>query len=86
MLGAAYHLGSGVTRDPVAAFAWLLRARAGGSALANPYFAAVHQRTTEPLSERCAGIFGEPAHDIGTAPPRQTSLCALQPALIPIAC
>jgi uncharacterized protein len=34
MLGAALHLGSGVSRDPVMALAWLLRARDAGSALA----------------------------------------------------
>jgi TPR repeat protein len=34
MLGAAYLLGTGVPRDGVAALAWLLRASAGGSALA----------------------------------------------------
>jgi hypothetical protein len=34
MLGAAYLLGTGVPRDGVAAMAWLLRANAGGSALA----------------------------------------------------
>ena len=37
MLGAALHLGAGVLRDPFAAFVWLLRARAGGSALAYPF-------------------------------------------------
>jgi TPR repeat protein len=41
MLGAAYHLGSGVARDPVEAFAWLIRARSGGSPLATQFFAAV---------------------------------------------
>ena len=37
MLGAAHVLGAGVPRDGVAALAWLLRARAGGSALAEPF-------------------------------------------------
>ena len=35
--GAALHLGAGVARDGVAALAWLLRARTGGSALAAAY-------------------------------------------------
>ena len=37
MLGAALLTGAGVPRDPFAAFVWLLRARAGGSALAYPF-------------------------------------------------
>ena len=41
MLGAAFHLGAGVPQDRVAAFALLLRARNGGSALASHYFEAV---------------------------------------------
>ena len=41
MLGAAFHLGAGVPRDAVAAFALLLRAREGGSGLAQHFFAAV---------------------------------------------
>jgi TPR repeat protein len=40
MLGAALVLGAGVPRDPVAALAWLLRAQAGGSALAGPFLGA----------------------------------------------
>jgi uncharacterized protein len=47
MVGAAYHLGSGVNRDGVAAYAWLLRAREGGSALAEPFFVAV-ERSLSP--------------------------------------
>jgi hypothetical protein len=39
MLGAAYFLGAGVARDGVTALAWLLRARAGGSQLADPFMA-----------------------------------------------
>jgi len=41
LLGAAHHLGVGVARDRVAAFAWLLRAKTGGSALAERFFDAV---------------------------------------------
>jgi TPR repeat protein len=37
MLGAAYVLGSGVAKDGVAALAWLIRARGGGSTLAEPF-------------------------------------------------
>ena len=39
MLGAAHLLGAGVAEDRIAALAWLLRARAGGSALAEPFLA-----------------------------------------------
>src|SRR5262249_8971488 len=41
MLGAAYYLGAGVPRDSLDAMTWLLRARAGGSPLANQFFNAV---------------------------------------------
>lgn len=41
MLGAAFHLGSGVEKDDVAALAWLIRARAGHSALAERFHDAV---------------------------------------------
>jgi TPR repeat protein len=63
MLGAACHLGSGMPVDRVLAFAWLLRARAGGSGLAGRFFTAVQtslsaeelaeaeRRATEPLPE-----------------------------------
>jgi uncharacterized protein len=37
MLGAAHMLGAALPRDGVAALAWLIRARAGGSALAEPF-------------------------------------------------
>ena len=37
MLGAAHILGRGATQDRVTALAWLLRARRGGSALAEPF-------------------------------------------------
>ena len=39
MLGAALHLG--LPPDPVAALAWLLRARAGGSRMADPFVGPV---------------------------------------------
>jgi len=41
MLGAAFHLGSGVKRDPLEACVWLLRAGTGGSPLAGQFFQAV---------------------------------------------
>lgn len=43
MLGAAHHLGAGVSRDPVEALALLLRAKANGSALADPFIPAARQ-------------------------------------------
>jgi TPR repeat protein len=46
MLGAAYHLGAAVARDPLQAFVWLLRARAGGSALSGQFFMAVRAALT----------------------------------------
>jgi hypothetical protein len=63
MLGAAFHLGSGVPHAPVEALVWLLRARAGGSALSRQFFDAVRaalssaqvadaeQRAAAPLPE-----------------------------------
>jgi hypothetical protein len=41
MLGAAYHLGTGVPVDPLAALTWLLRGKAGGSTLAAPFLGPV---------------------------------------------
>jgi TPR repeat protein len=46
MLGAALHLGASAKRDPVEALVWLLRARAGGSPLADQFFAAVRGALT----------------------------------------
>jgi len=46
MLGAAYHLGAGVPRDPVVALSWLLRGREGGSELAVPFLDAVRASLT----------------------------------------
>ena len=46
MLGAAFHLGAGVPRDAVAAYALLLRARNAGSALAAPFFEPVRGTLT----------------------------------------
>jgi len=40
MLGAACLLGAGVAQDGIVALAWLLRAKAGGSALAEPFIAS----------------------------------------------
>ena len=65
MLGAAFHLGSGVKRDPVEAFVWLLRARAGGSPLAGQFFQAVRDALSPAQiadAERRAGaLLPEPA-------------------------
>jgi TPR repeat protein len=47
MLGAAYHLGSGVPTDRLTAFVWLLRARAGRSNLAARFFATVEAALSE---------------------------------------
>ncbi|TCL73001.1 hypothetical protein EV286_104431 [Rhizobium sp. BK251] len=41
MLGAACHMGTGIAADRVAALAWLLRARDGGSPLAEPFIGPV---------------------------------------------
>ncbi len=41
MLGAALHMGNGTARDDAAALEWLLRARRGGSTLAEPFLPAV---------------------------------------------
>jgi uncharacterized protein len=66
MLGAAFHLGAGVPRDAIAAYALLLRARKAGSALAAPFIDAVRaglsphelqeaeQRAAAPLPEAVA--------------------------------
>ncbi len=47
MLGAALHLGMGVERDPLAAYEHLLRAEAGGSALAAPFIEAARNALNE---------------------------------------
>jgi TPR repeat protein len=44
MLGAAYFLGAGVQADPVQCYAWLLRARRLGSALAEPFMTPARER------------------------------------------
>jgi hypothetical protein len=41
MLGAAHHIGQGVPRDRVKAYAWLMRARWGGSKLAERFLSPV---------------------------------------------
>lgn len=53
MLGAAHHLGVGVPRDRVAAFAWLLRAKSGHSPLADRFFDAV-RATLSPEEQAAA--------------------------------
>ena len=72
MLGAAFHLGAGVPRDPVAALAWLLRARAGGSALAAPFFepcahALTPERDRRGRAARGRAAAGAGAMIVGTA-------------------
>ena len=54
MLGAAYHRGAGVARDPVEACGWLTRARAGGSPLAGQFFEAVRQSLTPEQAAKAA--------------------------------
>ena len=44
--GAAHHLGAGVARDPVAALAWLTRARAGAQQFADRFYAGVRDSCT----------------------------------------
>jgi TPR repeat protein len=52
MLGAAYFLGAGVQPDPVQSYAWLLRARRLGSALAEPFMTPARERLSkEKLAE-----------------------------------
>lgn len=63
MLGAAHHSGAGMPRDRVAAYAWLLRAKAGKSPLAEHFIAmveptlspeelaAAERRASTPLTE-----------------------------------
>lgn len=41
LLGAAHHLGAGVDRDPIAALAWLTRARDAHSKFADKLYLAV---------------------------------------------
>ncbi|MFH3478566.1 sel1 repeat family protein [Xanthobacter sp. V4C-8] len=53
LLGAAHHLGVGVPRDRIAAFAWLLRAKSGKSPLADRFFDAV-RATLSPEEEAAA--------------------------------
>jgi hypothetical protein len=60
MLGAAYHLGAGVPRDAVAALMWLLRARDGGSALAQPFVEPVKAGLTAAEIERAQQLASGP--------------------------
>jgi TPR repeat protein len=52
MLGAAYHIGQGVPKDPVQAYAWLMRARWGGSKLAERFISPVFSSLTAEEVER----------------------------------
>ncbi len=52
MLGAAHHIGQGVPRDPVTAYAWLMRARWGGSKLAERFISPVFASLTPAEVER----------------------------------
>ena len=58
-------MGAAVERDPLEAFVWLLRARAGGSALSGQFFMAVRAALTpEQIVEaeaRAAASLPEPA-------------------------
>jgi TPR repeat protein len=67
MLGAAYHLGAGVPRDPVIALAWLTRARIARSKFADRFYNAVRDSCTPEQrreAERCAHL---PLADEGAA-------------------
>jgi TPR repeat protein len=63
MLGAAHFLGAGVKRDGVAALTWLLRARAGGSQLAEPFIPQARSALTgeeiAAAERRAAAKLGE---------------------------
>jgi TPR repeat protein len=65
MLGAAHILGAGVARDGVAALAWLLRARRGGSVLAEPFLNSARSAlSAEEIAEaerRAAAPAAEPS-------------------------
>jgi TPR repeat protein len=65
MLGAAHILGAGVVRDRVAALAWLLRARCGGSSLAIPFLssagAGLSAEQTAEAERRAAAPLLEPS-------------------------
>jgi hypothetical protein len=73
MLGAAYHLGAGVERDPVAALAWLARARAGRSPFADRFYAGVHQCCTadeiREAEHRAAAVSDPAGYGIHTSAP-----------------
>jgi hypothetical protein len=58
-LGAAHHLGAGVERNPLAALAWLTRARGARSKFANRFYFAVRDGCTDEQrgeAERRAGL------------------------------
>jgi len=46
MLGAAHHIGAGVSKDPVVALAWLTRARLARSKFADRFYNAVRDSCT----------------------------------------
>jgi hypothetical protein len=59
MLGAAHHLGAGVARDPIAALAWLTRARAARSKFADRFYAGLRDACSAEQrreAERRAGL------------------------------
>jgi TPR repeat protein len=60
MLGAAFHLGAGVSRDPVAAMTWLLRGQKGGSGLATPFLEAVRASLAPAQLDRAAALAEQP--------------------------
>jgi TPR repeat protein len=60
MLGASLHLGAGVQPDRIAAFVWLLRARAGGSGLAEKFFDAARTRLSQSEIAQAERLATEP--------------------------
>ena len=69
MLGAAHHLGAGVPRDPVAALAWLMRARTARSKFADRFYAACARAARRSsgarpsAAPRCPSTPRRPRHD-----------------------
>lgn len=78
MLGAAYHLGAGVARDPVSALMWLLRGQYGGSQLATPFIDPVRASMNDYDKERAKKLaempLPEPVSSLSA--PRDISITA----------
>jgi len=64
MLGAAYFLGAGVQPDPVQSYAWLLRARRLGSALAEPFMTPARERLSAGQVKEAERIADAPLPEI----------------------